>query len=140
MARIHSFEPKDVTEKGTIRLSVFAINHHVSAGNHFLLLRIGHYHPAERSSRHQGQNPCGSEAACANGNADGRNTKPVKQGENQIDAADQRQHWHYDPDWSVLNRDPAQNAGPANSRTPKTVAKVKPQSKLATYRCARPIA
>jgi len=35
MTRIHRFEPKDVTEKGAIRLSVFAMDNYMSTGNHF---------------------------------------------------------------------------------------------------------
>ena len=42
----------------------------------------------------QRQDPCPGEAARTNGNADGRNTKPVTQGESQIDAADQGQRRH----------------------------------------------
>ena len=42
----------------------------------------------------QRENPCCGETASANGNADGGSAKPVDQGENQIDAADQGQRWH----------------------------------------------
>ena len=39
MTRIHGFEPEDVAEKGAVRLSVFAVENYVSAGNHLPLLR-----------------------------------------------------------------------------------------------------
>jgi hypothetical protein len=71
------------------------------------------------------QNPRGGEAACANGNADGRNAEPVEQGENLIGAADQGQRWHDDADWEHFDSEPGPERQPCNQQHTKTVAKVK---------------
>ncbi len=55
---------------------------------------IGAKHSTGGDESAQRQDPCRGETAGTNGNADGRNTKPVTQGQSQVDAADQGQRCH----------------------------------------------
>src|SRR5713226_7053147 len=73
----------------------------------------------------QRQNPCGGEAAGTNGNADGGSTKPVEQGDNQIDAPDQGQRWHNDADRERIESKPSPEGQTCNQQHAKAVAKVK---------------
>ena len=71
-----------------------------------------------------GQDPCRGEAAGTNGNADGRNAKPVEQSEEQIGAAYQGQRRHHG-DGESVNSEPGQIAIVANSSTPRLWLKLK---------------
>src|SRR5215469_16852162 len=71
------------------------------------------------------QKPRSGEAACANGNANGRKAEPVEQRENLIGAADQSQRWCDDADWEHFDSEPNPERQRCNQQQTKTVAKVK---------------
>lgn len=58
------------------------------ASNDHLKVALANTTIDRRRESDQRQDPCGGEAAGANGNADGGSAKPVEYGETQIDAAD----------------------------------------------------